>query len=52
MTRRPRYYASSARARTANETDMGCAVEYPSSDGKPMAESDLHFDRLVYAAQR
>jgi len=25
-------------------------VEYPTSDGKPLAESDLHFDRLTYAA--
>ena len=25
-------------------------VEYPSSDGKPMAETDLHFDRITYAA--
>ena len=25
-------------------------VEYPTSDGKPVAETDLHFDRLTYAA--
>ena len=25
-------------------------VEYPTSDGKPLAESDLHFDRITYAA--
>ena len=25
-------------------------VEYPTSDGKPLAETDLHFDRLTYAA--
>ena len=27
------------------------AVEYPTSDGKPIAETDLHFDRLTDAAQ-
>ncbi len=27
------------------------AVEYPTSDGKPVAETDLHFDRITYAAQ-
>jgi Uma2 family endonuclease len=25
-------------------------VEYPTSDGKPIAETDLHFDRMTYAA--
>ncbi len=25
-------------------------VEYPTSDGKPLAETDLHFDRVTYAA--
>lgn len=25
-------------------------VEYPASDSKPIAETDLHFDRLTYAA--
>ena len=27
------------------------AVEYPTSDGKPVAETDLHYDRIAYAAQ-
>ena len=27
------------------------AVEYPTSDGKPIAETDLHFDRLTDVAQ-
>lgn len=26
-------------------------VEYPSSDGKPMAESDLHRDEMIYVIQ-
>lgn len=26
-------------------------VEYPSSDGKPMAESDLHRDEMFYVIQ-
>src|SRR5580704_6213316 len=27
-------------------------IEYPSSDGKPMAETDLHWDWMVTIAQR
>ncbi len=27
------------------------AVEYPSSDGKPMAESDLHRDEMIYVIE-
>ena len=27
------------------------AVEYPTSDGKPVAETDLHFDRIMDLAQ-
>ena len=25
-------------------------IEYPTSDGKPLAETDLHFDRITYVA--
>lgn len=38
-----------ATSETRRATQLGVAVEYPYSDGKPMGETPRHVDAILYA---